>query len=877
MRNLMKWLMGIVLCVLLMSFSDAKAGIEGTCGDSLQWVLEDGVLIISGNGNMYSYTSFSVPWYDHRESIQKVQISEGVTSIGKKAFYECSSLIEVEYPTTLNDIWDYAFAGCSRLENITIPNNVTLIGHAAFWGTEPKSVTLPFVGESRTATDWHGTFGYIFGISSTQDGDSTFQYSSNASTYWFCIPKSIKSVTITDAQSLPSYAFYNCNWFSVNILSKVSKMGESVFVRSIGPSTLSFLDGITAIPKSAFFRCTGLVDLTIPESVTVISDYAFHGCCNVESAKLPDNLKTIGYSAFGECSKLKDIEFPSSLTTIPTCAFRNCTSFVNITIPDSVKNLGLSAFENCINLSKITVPGALRNVESSAFNGCSKLSAMNISGNLSISLSSVYPEIYLQIEQIHLMENVHGISASSLAECSNLARITVDPENEALIVVDDDLYDKDQKELIICLNKSAVYHVMDGIETIHAYAFLLCPTITTVTVPDTVNSIQDNAFNSKETTLITNCNTYAARWALTHAQSMMLIHQWDDPIYTWSEDHSSVSALRVCLKDSSHNERGTVNAKGVVSREPTCSTMGETTYTSDVFYNTAFTVQIVKVDDIDMLPHEWNEPVYHWNDDYSEVTGTRVCQQNPEHTETETVGTVSSEYIMPSCIIGGGILYTGSEFDNISFEAQSIFIEYPNEPALGHSLVNITAMEPTCTEEGRTEGSYCSRCEEVLVESTVIPAIGHAWDEPTYKWMAVTGNMIARRICKNNDEHVETEEAHMTIIVRSPTDHERGKYYYISDSFDNPAFTVQQKIGDIPALTDMNTITLPDQLTVIENEAFAGLKVNAVVIPEGCTRLGAGAFRFCNDLIYVKIPNSLKYIAEDAFDGCPNVVFDVCN
>ena len=60
--------------------SNALAG--GSCGDNCTWDLEDGLLTISGTGPMTEFASYSdVPWYNQRDSITSVQVSNGITSI----------------------------------------------------------------------------------------------------------------------------------------------------------------------------------------------------------------------------------------------------------------------------------------------------------------------------------------------------------------------------------------------------------------------------------------------------------------------------------------------------------------------------------------------------------------------------------------------------------------------------------------------------------------------------------------------------------------------------------------------------------------------------------------------------------------------------
>ena len=99
---------------------------SGTCGENLTWNLSNGTLTISGFGAMTDYSNNSssrAPWYSSRSSITSVIISDGVTSIGERAFYYCSSLTSVTIPNSVTSIGDYAFYNCSSLTSVTIPNN----------------------------------------------------------------------------------------------------------------------------------------------------------------------------------------------------------------------------------------------------------------------------------------------------------------------------------------------------------------------------------------------------------------------------------------------------------------------------------------------------------------------------------------------------------------------------------------------------------------------------------------------------------------------------------------------------------------------------------------------------------------------------------
>ena len=75
-------------------------------------------------------------------------------------------------------------------------------------------------------------------------------------------------------------------------------------------------------------------------------------------------------------------------------------------------------------------------------------------------------------------------------------------------------------------------------------------------------------------------------------------------------------------------------------------------------------------------------------------------------------------------------------------------------------------------------------------------------------------------------------------------------------------------------VTVKGTTVLPARLKTIEEEAFSGAAFEAVIIPDGCESIGSRAFANCPNLVYVRIPASVMYIAEDAFEGCDQVVID---
>lgn len=121
----------------------------GFCGDSVEWSLSDGVLTISGSGQMQNFHKGRRPW---RGNIKSVIIEEGVTNIGSRAFEYYSWLKEISIPSSVKTIGDSAFVNCVSLKKIVIPNSVTSIGKACFarcynLSSISLSSNLQFIGE----------------------------------------------------------------------------------------------------------------------------------------------------------------------------------------------------------------------------------------------------------------------------------------------------------------------------------------------------------------------------------------------------------------------------------------------------------------------------------------------------------------------------------------------------------------------------------------------------------------------------------------------------------------------------------------------------------------------------------------------------------
>ncbi len=168
-----------------------------------------------------------------------------VTSIGNRAFIECSELTSVTIPNSVNSIGNSVFSSCSKLTRITIPNSVNSIGTSAFYGCASlTNITIP--------------------NSVTSIANSLF---------WECT--SLTNITIGNSvTSIGNAAFYNCR--------KLTSI-------TIGNS-------VTSIGMSAFYNCSSLTSITLPNSITTIGDEPFSSCSKLTNIRVP-NAKVTAWRA----------------------------------------------------------------------------------------------------------------------------------------------------------------------------------------------------------------------------------------------------------------------------------------------------------------------------------------------------------------------------------------------------------------------------------------------------------------------------------------------------------------------------------------------------------------------------------------------------
>ena len=301
-------------------------------------------------------------------SIQKIEIGTGITSIENNAFFYCSSLSSITIPSSVTTIGSGAFNSCYSLSSATIPDGVTMIGQYAFQNCYSlSSITIP----DDVTTIQSYAFYSCYSLSSVTIPDGV----TSIDNYAFQACSSLSSITIPDTvTSIGTYAFSGCHSLSsITIPDGVTSIGGYVFNGCYSLSSITIPNTVTSIETYAFYNCYSLSSITIPNTVTTIGTYAFYSCYSLSSVTIPSSVTSIGTYAFYNCYSLSSVTIPDGVTTIGGYAFNDCYSLSSVTIPSSVTSIGPYAFYKCSSLSSITIPSSVTTIKSYAFNGCSSM------------------------------------------------------------------------------------------------------------------------------------------------------------------------------------------------------------------------------------------------------------------------------------------------------------------------------------------------------------------------------------------------------------------------------------------------------------------------------------------------------------------------
>ena len=535
----------IMLTIATGDFATVKAQNSGTAGP-LTWTYDPATttLTISGTGNMpeYQYGLALAPWDAFKESMTRVVIEEGVTSIsaaafgwsnhassvsktmslasvvipssvtkiGSLAFFGCRNLTSVSIPAGVTEIGDGAFSDCNSLQSVIIPAGVTKIERFTFFRCRDlHSVTLPTgvmeigenaFGECRSLTS------VVIPSTVTRIGDVAF-----------AIDESLSSITVAPG---------NSNYVSVDGVLFDRAMTTLIQYPCNRPgTTYTIPNGVSTITKSAFAYAKNLTLIDIPSSVTRIEENAIEAIPSLKELKVAWNTPlSIARNVFGvhglAFSRIK-LDVPKGTEN----TYRNANVWKEFSISNPTPTPDPDAFRWDYNaatrtltisgkgdmpeyqyeyalapwdayketMTRVVIEEGITSISTAAFGWSNHASSVSKKMSLtSVVIPSTVKKIGSlaffgcgQLTSVSIPAGVTKIGDGAFSYCSSLQSVVI-PAGVTEI---------ERYTFSECRSLQSV-SLPAGITTIGESAFSRCHKLTSVSIPGNVREIGSNAFEN---------------------------------------------------------------------------------------------------------------------------------------------------------------------------------------------------------------------------------------------------------------------------------------------------------------------------------------------------------------------------------------------
>ncbi len=852
-------------------------------------------------------------------SLASVDIPDSVGSIGDATFSHCSSLASVIIPGSVESIEGYAFYECSSLASVIIPGSVTSIESDAF-------SPLHFYDENgnELVQDAVNLSGYTYtgngdgNLYRALDGESVNVFSVDGVQYTVT-SLDPRTVSVTGYEGSPAdlkisgaVEYQGCEY-------AVTSIGDCAFLECYSMSSVTIPDSVTSIGYSAFVKCSSLSSVTFPESITSIGDWAFAYCSSLTSVTIPGSVTYLGELAFSDCTSLASVTIPESVTSIYEQTFGFCDSLASVNIPGSVTFLDESAFyglsffddngnelaQNAESLAGYSYVG--KGDKMLVRNSGSEIGSTFSADGLLYTVSSLKPRIVSvtgyegspvdltipgTVEYQGCKYSVGSIGMKAFYRCASLESAVLG-----------DVSTIGLKAFSWCENLKSV-EMSDSLSSIAGYAFFGCTSITSIAFPDTLSSVGNSAFgylrmyDSDARTLIAPDSKNLAGYEFNGTGYGKLVRISEEGVGTiFSSDglvyrviSSDPAAVAVTGYELIPIDIEIPDAVENLDQQYSVTCIGER-----AFYGCTSleSIDLGNVTDIDLKAFAW-------------------CENLREVTMRESVASIAG-YSFFQCVsmaeidIPGDAAIGKSAFSGLRFYFEDMALDYSALPGYSYSgggdgklYRQQTQMLAFVVENGEATVTGFDPDYDGPKKNIVIPS--------TYDGYPVT--TIGESAFSRCESMVSVQIPYsVTAIGMSAFDFCTSlKAIDIPDSvtvigdgaFFNCNSLKSVKISNSVSCIDKYTfyscsslasVTIPDSVVTIGEYAFNGCSslatlnigssltsigqfafnncksLNTLVLSDSVESIGYCSFSNCPRLTFVKIPASVTYIDEKAFEG----------
>lgn len=436
---------------------NVNAYLYNTSGDNY-------LINLAGSGSTYdTFTASTLPGWSatYGSKVTEIIVDDTVTTIGNYLFYGHSALEKVTFGSGLTRIGDYAFANCTAFEAQDAEWNcpVTELGSYAFANCSIKKAGVPATITKLGSGVFSGNPVEQISYRAT----AAAAHTADVVPFSGLADSVDTTITIADSvTSIPAFMFYKAEVEKINIGSGVTSIGEAAFS---GSKTAE-----VAIPSgNAAYRVNADGNLYTADDLTII---AYLGKHQDAAYTLATGVNTIAAGAFYGHPFLERMTFDATVINIGKEAFFACDKLESIAVNDFMDEASF--------LAEVTVGENWSGSAEVIFSGLS----WDIGVTKGAMTATLYSDGRLAITGSGLMKN--WASASAVDWYSKRNTITK-------VTFDGDIQSIGAYAFSGCESLSDCV-LPDSVSNIGQYAFFDCKGITFFRVPDKVTTINTYTF-----------------------------------------------------------------------------------------------------------------------------------------------------------------------------------------------------------------------------------------------------------------------------------------------------------------------------------------------------------------------------------------------
>lgn len=545
------------------------------------------------------------------------------------------------------------------------------------------------------------------------------------------------------------------------------------------------------------------------------------------TGQIPDDNSSWHYPWYDYKEFVKQIIIEEGVANIPYSFFSSEVNLESVTIPQTVEYIGKSAFYECSSLSEIIIPDSVKSIEGTAFSKCTSLKNIILSKNLETIGDGAFYNC-TSIESLEIPDSVSNIDNSAFSSCTGLINIELP----------DSVVSLGSLAFTGCTNLKSI-KLSDNLSALKGYTFQGCSSLEEVTIPENVTVIEGGTF--------------------VRCTSLKKVNFSDDAQLT----RIGSAAFHSCT---------TLND---ITLPEGLSVIGES-----AFFGCENLEKVTFPQSLKSINDKTFQSCYKLKNVIIPENVEKIGMYAFINTqESITFYSDTCEIYDDSSTINSGVkIYAPCGNSTAKDYAE----KYKRTIETFHFEEILPEIPATCTNTGLTEGSYCSRCDEILSKQTVIEKASHSYTSQVVESTCTDGGYTVNTcsVCGDtNTSNFTNVLGHKSVVskaAKSPAYKEAGWTEEISCSVCNTVLVQSKALSALNYKWEYDNnchlyITGEGPIVYADTYGWEAFKDEIMYVEnsDGITDIPENFFSGYPYLTEVYLDSNVTSIKENAFSNCP--------